>query len=103
MSDRLPGSSWSNPIRHGEWKIYLNDYVGPGDHIVAWAYVHDDFDGAEDANDNRYGYAATVEACKTQIDDHEDEAAEDAGHITARMAVRAAEVEEQRREADDGF
>lgn len=34
-----------------------------------WQYVHDDYDGAEDAHDNRYGHAASLEACKAEIDE----------------------------------
>ena len=43
-----------------------------------WHYHHDDFDGAEDADDNRYGHCPTKEQCIGEIDDyiedHEDEA-----------------------------
>lgn len=67
MSDRLPGTSWSNPVWHGRWRIYVNPGFGP-----AYAYVHDDFDGADDANDNRYGSARTVEEAKAAIDEMED-------------------------------
>lgn len=34
-----------------------------------WSWVHKDFDGAPDGNDNRYGYGSSIEDCKTQIDD----------------------------------
>ncbi len=33
-----------------------------------WHFAHDDFDGAPDANDNRYGHAASLEAAKAEID-----------------------------------
>ena len=33
-----------------------------------WQFWHDDFDGAEDANDNRCGYAASLEEAKAEID-----------------------------------
>ena len=57
-----------NPIWHRDYRIYVAD-CGP----YAYAYVHDDYDGADDANDSRYGYADTVEACKAEIDEREDD------------------------------
>lgn len=65
MNDRVPGSSWSNPIWHGKWRIYLHHY-----HSInyPWEFVHDDYDGAEDANDNRNGYAMSVDDAKHRID-----------------------------------
>lgn len=67
MSDRLPGTTWDNPIWYRGFRIYINDqWFSAND---AYAYVHDDFDGAPDAFDNRYGACATVEECKAEIDD----------------------------------
>lgn len=67
MSDRLPGSCWSNPIWHGRWRIYVSgDGYGP-----AFSYSHDDYDGAPDAHDNRYGYAASIDEAKAEIDEME--------------------------------
>ena len=34
-----------------------------------WSFAHLDFDGAPDANDNRYGYGASEQDCKDQIDE----------------------------------
>jgi hypothetical protein len=72
MSDRLPGSCWHNPIWHGKWRIYVSDdpFLGP----CKYEYVHDDYDGADDANDNRAGYARTVDEAKQQIDEYEEDA-----------------------------
>lgn len=67
MSDRIPGSSWSNPIWHGKWRIYVGDC--PFDHPeFNYAYVHDDYDGE---GDSRHGYARTVDAAKVEIDEKE--------------------------------
>ena len=33
-----------------------------------WQFWHDDYDGAEDANDNRCGSAASLEDAKLEID-----------------------------------
>lgn len=71
MSDRLPGSSHSNPIWYGRYRIYTGE---PGLHrTLAYAFSHDDFDGADDANDSRYGHAPTIEAAKAEIDAIEQE------------------------------
>lgn len=69
MSDRLPGSSWDNPIWYRGYRIY------PGEpetsHKFSIAYCHDDYDGAEDANDGRAGYAPSIAEAKQDIDDKE--------------------------------
>jgi hypothetical protein len=65
MSDRLPGSSWSNPVWHKGFRIYVSDFMFPG---MAYEYCHDDYDGADDANDNRCGHAASIDAAKFEID-----------------------------------
>lgn len=71
MNDRLPGSCYSNPIWHGKWRIYLSDLYEV--HGFEYDYVHDDYDGAEDAGDNRCGQAHTVEKAIAEIKDREDE------------------------------
>lgn len=38
-----------------------------------YQFWHDDYDGAEDSNDRRCGYAASVEDCKAEIDWLEDD------------------------------
>lgn len=68
MNDRLPGTTWGNPIWHGKWRIYLSDCDHPQ---FQYAYCHDDYDGAPDANDNRCGHASSVEKAKEQIDECE--------------------------------
>lgn len=65
-----PGASWSNPIWHGKWRIYFSDSPLPGE---AYAFIHDDFDGADDALDDRHGYARTVDEAKAAIDEKESE------------------------------
>lgn len=71
VSDRIPGSSYDNPIWHRGWRIYLSgiDLFAGND----WAYQHDDFDGADDVGDSRSGYAPSVENAKAAIDEYEDE------------------------------
>lgn len=62
MSDRIPGSSWDNPIWYKNYRICIGYYV-------AYEFVHDDYDGAPDANDNRCGHASSIEDAKAQIDE----------------------------------
>lgn len=71
MNDRLPGSSFDNPIWHRGYRIFLSDLYEV--HGFQYDYVHDSFDGAEDANDHRAGQAHSVEAAKAEIDDKEEE------------------------------
>lgn len=61
MSDRIPGSSYDNPIWYGKWKIYIGSYF-------PYEYIHDDYDGEED---NRFGFCASIEECKQQINEWE--------------------------------
>jgi len=39
-----------------------------------WHYCHDDYDGAPDSNDNRWGHACSLEEAKREIDMLIDEA-----------------------------
>lgn len=66
-----PEPTWANPIWYGRWRIYRYDIAPYPD--LKFAFVHDDYDGAPDAWDNRYGVAKSVEDAKAQIDDMEDE------------------------------
>lgn len=69
MNDRIPGSSYWNPIWHRGWRIFVSGNGRGHD----YAFAHDDFDGAPDAGDHRCGAAATIEACKAEIDVYEEE------------------------------
>jgi hypothetical protein len=51
---------------------YRGYFIYPAEYAVPdsrFQYVHKDYDGPED---NRFGYGATVEECKAEIDDLED-------------------------------
>lgn len=56
---------YSNPVWYRGFRIYYAPFVMGHD----WSYQHDDYDGAEDAGDNRAGTEADLEACKDAIDD----------------------------------
>lgn len=70
-----PGSSWSNPIWYGKWRIYLSSYAMADGY--KYVFCHDDYDGAEDANDNRHDHATSIEHAKQLIDDWYDKCDED--------------------------
>lgn len=61
------------PIRY---RGYTITYDPPpiGTRAFDWSFEHDDFDGAPDAGDRRCGHAASVAACRAEIDDIEDDA-----------------------------
>ena len=66
MNDRIPGTTWDNPIWYRDkWRIYLSDMDHPG---LEYGYIHDDYDGHSD-NENRAGHCESVEACKAEIDE----------------------------------
>jgi hypothetical protein len=71
MSDRLPGSCWSNPIMYRDYRIFRDDCAGT--HPMGWAFAHDDYDPtplyADDGpSDHRHGWARSLEAAKAEID-----------------------------------
>ena len=60
--------TYSDPIWYNDYRIYFS-FDAPEN----YAFQHDDYDGADDACDNRTGYADTVEAAKARIDEIEAE------------------------------
>ncbi len=66
MSDRIPGATWDNPIWHRDYRIYVDDCAGT--QRQGYGFAHDDYDGAEDSNDNRHGWAQTLAEAKAEID-----------------------------------
>lgn len=69
MNDRIPGINYDNPISYKGYRIYLSELYDL--HGFQYEYVHDDYDGVGDANDNRFGTAKSVEDAKAQIDDRD--------------------------------
>tara|TARA_R110000868_G_scaffold236522_2_gene490553 strand:- start:497 stop:682 length:186 start_codon:yes stop_codon:yes gene_type:complete len=57
------------PIQFGKWRIY---YAPKPYHNLDWSYVHDDYDGAPDANDNRCGCSHDVDGCIQEIKEMEE-------------------------------
>lgn len=70
MNDRLPGTTYDNPVWYRKYRIYISDYSGLG---MDYTFVHDDYDGAPNAGDHRCGFAESIEACKAVIDEIEDD------------------------------
>lgn len=61
-----------NGYRYGDWRINPADWNRPSP-LVDWDWVHDDYDGAEDAGDHRCGAAASAFDCILEIHNWEDE------------------------------
>ena len=62
------GHGW----QYGQWHIQPADWIRPHP-SVDWDWWHDDYDGAEDANDHRCGSAADRDACIAAIHEWEDD------------------------------
>lgn len=58
---------------YGPWRIYYDPPPIPT-RACDWHWVHDDYDGAPDGNDNRYGSESSFVACLNACDDWEDDA-----------------------------
>ena len=74
MSDRIPGTTWDNPIWHRDYRIYLHDRDTHG-----YAFAHDDYDPTpvhsdDGPSDHRHGWALTPAEAKAEIDDQIEEA-----------------------------
>lgn len=71
--DAIEAAKQETGVRYrGAWHIYFEPKPIPASCGVDWTFVHDGFDGAPDAHDNRCGYAASVEAAIAQIDELEE-------------------------------
>lgn len=57
-------------IIKGKWRVYFDPAPIPASGMD-WAYVHDDYDGAPDANDTRCGRAGSPEECLAEIEERE--------------------------------
>lgn len=66
------GITYCNPIWYRGYRIFHSH-----NHFHDFAFVHDDYDGADDSNDVRFGNCATVEECKREIDEIEEVLAEE--------------------------
>jgi hypothetical protein len=58
--------TYDNPLMYQGFRIYHND----GGQFQAYAFQADDYDGALDANDHRFGFGDSVTGCLNQINDY---------------------------------
>ena len=77
MSDRIPGTTWDNPIWHRDYRIYLHDRAGT--HPTGYGFTHDDYDPTpvhsdDGPSDHRHDWALTLAEAKAEIDDQIEEA-----------------------------
>jgi hypothetical protein len=63
---RYPLVETSTGWRYGPWLIDLH-------HFFPWSWGHQDFDGADDANDHRHGTGSSRDECIDEIHRWEDE------------------------------
>ena len=66
MSDRIPGTTYDNPIRYRGYRVFIGD----GPWSTSWNYVHEDYDGPED---RRAGVARTITQAEAEINEIEGE------------------------------
>jgi hypothetical protein len=69
---RYPLAKDGHAYRYGDWHIAPSSWLRPSP-AWDWDWYHDDYDGAEDANDHRCGSAASPEACIDDIHEWEDD------------------------------
>ena len=57
--------TFQNAIMYRDYRIYHSD----NSWVEKWSFVHENYDGAEDAHDHRYGDAKTIEECIVSINE----------------------------------
>lgn len=57
--------TYQNAIMYRGYRIYHSDNAW----VDKWSFIHDSYDGSEDANDHRYGDAKTIEECIVAINE----------------------------------
>lgn len=63
--------TWNNPLWYRKYRIFVGEpQYGKQ---FTYCYTHDDYDGAPDANDDRCGFAPSIEQAVEAIDELEDE------------------------------
>lgn len=57
--------TFQNAITYRDYKIYHST----DSWVEKWSFVHDSYDGAEDAHDHRHGSAKSIEDCIVAINE----------------------------------
>lgn len=65
-------------VHYGNWRVHYDPKPIPT-RALDWSYWHKDFDGTEDACDNRYGSTPSLLAAINEIDDREDDQFDERG------------------------
>jgi hypothetical protein len=71
MSDKLPGSGPTNPIRYRGYDIFAGDMVEEYGLNWSFEFYHMNYVGHDE--DQRFGNGPTIQACRVLIDRIEDE------------------------------
>jgi hypothetical protein len=61
-------------VEYRGYRIYRDPKPVPPHIAGDWSFVHEDYDGAPDSNDNRCGFAQSVADAKSQIDEQIEDA-----------------------------
>jgi hypothetical protein len=67
-----PAHRGQHDFTYGPWHIEPANWTRPSS-MFDWDWWHKDYDGADDANDHRYGSASSSDECIKQIHAWEDE------------------------------
>lgn len=57
--------TYQNAIMYRGYRIHHRDSA----YDKRWSFIHDDYDGAEDAHDHRLGSESTIEECIVAINE----------------------------------
>lgn len=60
--------TYSNPVMYQGYRIFHWDEVDPA--CNQFRFVHEDYDGADDAKDHRFGYGDSINDCIRQINEY---------------------------------
>jgi hypothetical protein len=70
LVDSALNASPVTQVRYGRWMICFAPPPIPT-RKCDWQFVHDDYDGAPDAHDNRAGHAGSIAQAMAEIDERE--------------------------------
>lgn len=59
--------TYENPVMYQGYRIHHN---GANEKAIPYTFQHEDYDGADDAHDHRYGFGSSIEDCIRQINEY---------------------------------
>lgn len=65
QSIKVNQPTYDNSVMYQDYRIYMDtNWFGK------WTFVHDSYDGAPDAKDNRHGFGSSIDDCIKQINEY---------------------------------